>query len=205
MTPLAGGALLAMAALVPVVLWAERADRRAATFLAKGAASACFLAAALAEGLHLRAPWLAGALALSFAGDLLLVPRDARVFRGGIGVFLLAHVAYMGGFAARGLDALWAGGALLALVPLAVVIARWVLPRVPRVRVAPVVAYVVVITVMVALAAGTRDPQLVAAAALFYANDVLVARDRFVEKAFANRAAGLPMYYAAQALFALSA
>ena len=42
------------------------------------------------------------------------------------------------------------------------------------------------------------------AAVAFYLSDVSVARDRFVAPGFGNRIWGLPLYYAAQLLFALS-
>ena len=42
-----------------------------------------------------------------------------------------------------------------------------------------------------------------AAAVAFYLSDVSVARDRFVAPGFGNRIWGLPLYYAAQLLFAL--
>jgi hypothetical protein len=38
----------------------------------------------------------------------------------------------------------------------------------------------------------------------FYLSDLAVARDRFVARAFVNRLWGLPLYYAAQILFAVS-
>jgi hypothetical protein len=92
----------------------------------------------------------------------------------------------------------------------------------------PVLAYIAVITGMVAAAAGAvagAGPALPATAALtaggptarwvwqtavmaaavaFYLSDVSVARDRFVAPGFGNRIWGLPLYYAAQLLFALS-
>jgi hypothetical protein len=37
---------------------------------------------------------------------------------------------------------------------------------------------------------------------MFALSDISVARDRFVSKAFANRAWGLPMYFAAQLILA---
>jgi hypothetical protein len=42
------------------------------------------------------------------------------------------------------------------------------------------------------------------AAVAFYLSDVSVARDRFVAPGFGNRIWGLPLYYGAQVLFALS-
>ena len=71
---------------------------------------------------------------------------------------------------------------------------------------AAVLAYIFVITTMVALSAGTvaaRGPLLAGAAVLFFASDLAVARHRFVERSSTNKVVGLPLYYAAQLLFAL--
>jgi hypothetical protein len=61
---------------------------------------------------------------------------------------------------------------------------------------------------MCALACGVTaagGPAIVALGALaFAASDVSVARDRFVQHDFFNRAWGLPLYYAAQLMLALS-
>ena len=43
-----------------------------------------------------------------------------------------------------------------------------------------------------------------AGALLFYLSDLAVARDRFVVRRFASRAWGLPAYYLAQVLLALT-
>jgi uncharacterized membrane protein YhhN len=71
-----------------------------------------------------------------------------------------------------------------------------------------VLAYITVITAMVALAAGSvwlRASWTLAAGAVgFYLSDLSVARDRFVAPAFVNRAWGLPLYYAAQLLLGAS-
>jgi uncharacterized membrane protein YhhN len=68
----------------------------------------------------------------------------------------------------------------------------------------PVMAYIVVITGMVALAAGSRSAWIAAAATAFFVSDLSVARDRFVAPGFGNRLWGLPLYYSAQILFVLS-
>jgi uncharacterized membrane protein YhhN len=46
---------------------------------------------------------------------------------------------------------------------------------------------------------------LVGGAVLFFVSDVAVARDRFVEPSWKNRAWGLPAYYAGQLLLAWGA
>jgi len=83
---------------------------------------------------------------------------------------------------------------------------RWLAGRLPQDMVVPVRAYMIVIGVMSTLACGVSaagGPWQVAAGALaFTASDVSVARDRFVEREFFNRAWGLPLYYGAQLLLA---
>ena len=72
----------------------------------------------------------------------------------------------------------------------------------------PVSTYLAVISLMVALGAGAfgadRMPILLAAPIAFYLSDLAVARDRFVQRSFVNRVWGLPLYYTAQLLFAVS-
>ena len=195
------GFLAALAILVAVHLRAEQVGSRW-QWLTKGASSACFVALGVIS--RAAAPMMI-ALVLAFVGDLLLVPKDARVFRAGIVVFLLAHVALGAAFVVRGGE-VWirVGAALIGLAASAFLVGRALLPRVPGALRGAVVAYMVVISGMVALAAGAAPAWLIAPALAFYANDLLVARDRFVEKRFWHRAVGLPLYYGAMAAFALS-
>jgi uncharacterized membrane protein YhhN len=68
--------------------------------------------------------------------------------------------------------------------------------------------YMVVIGTMSTLACGVTaagGPWQVAVGALaFTASDVSVARDRFVRHEFVNRAWGLPLYFGAQLLLAVT-
>jgi uncharacterized membrane protein YhhN len=86
---------------------------------------------------------------------------------------------------------------------------RWLRPHLAPTMRAPVTAYVSVISMMVAAAIGTHATSpafpLLAGAIAFCVSDVSVARDRFVEPSFVNRAWGLPLYYVAQLLLAASA
>lgn len=52
------------------------------------------------------------------------------------------------------------------------------------------------------IVAERKDPR---AAIAFWANDILVARDRFARRTWLNRLYGLPLYYAAMVTFALTA
>lgn len=98
-------------------------------------------------------------------------------------------------------------GAVMAFVGLGVL--RWLAPHRPAELAAPLVVYVVVIGVMVTTAFGTLglepDPRIPIGAAVFAGSDILVARQQFVRRSIANRLVGLPAYFVAQILFALSA
>jgi uncharacterized membrane protein YhhN len=148
------------------------------------------------------------ALLLSLVGDVLLIPKSSTSFLVGLGAFLLAHVGYGAGFIARGI----AAPATLVVLALSAIsgafVLRWLHPHLnPRMR-RPVIAYVVALSAMVSLAVGTafqdREPMILVAALAFYASDLSVARNRFVRPGFANKVWGLPLYYGAQILFALS-
>ena len=147
-------------------------------------------------------------LALSWFGDIFLIWRTRGPFLAGLVAFLLAHVAYCAAFVFHGLSLWWSLGMLVALVPVAVIIARWVLPKADPGMRAPVLAYMVVISTMVFLAAGVVGAQgpviIVAGAVLFYISDVFVAREAFVAPGFANTLLGLPLYYGGQVLLAWS-
>jgi uncharacterized membrane protein YhhN len=204
--------LLAAAALVALLWFGERAGNPRAKWAFKPVASALFIAAALMQGPQLRYDWLILAgLALSAVGDLALIPRSRRSFLAGLVAFLLAHVAYTLAFAEKA-DPWSLPPAYLILIGLAsLALYLYFRPHLGPMK-APVAAYVVVITAMLAAAwavavdsPGPFGWQVAAGATLFYLSDITVARSRFVQGAgFANRAVGLPLYYAAQFLLALS-
>ena len=199
--------LLAVIAL----LVAEYRDWRPGVWVAKPLAGVGFIGAALAAAAldSGYGRWILAALLLSWFGDVCLIPRRApRVFQAGILSFLLGHVAFTAAFVVRGLDlriALLA--ALLALVS-SLLAARWLGPHVPAQMRIPVHAYLIVISLMLvcaAAAAGSSgDARILLGALMFYASDLSVARDRFVVSQFTNRAWGLPLYFAAQLVFATS-
>jgi uncharacterized membrane protein YhhN len=148
------------------------------------------------------------ALALGWIGDVALVSTGRAWFLVGLGAFLISHITYVVAFGVLGVGALAATATAAVLVVPAVAVGRWLWGRVPAEMRAPVLAYIVVISVMVAAAVGAvvdgAPELLVPAAALFYVSDLFVARERFVAAGFVNRLAGLPLYYGAQVLFAVS-
>ena len=171
--------------------------------VAKPVASTGFLLLGLDAARHPAPGAAAGlaALALCWLGDALLIPASRRAFLAGLFAFLAGHLAWAASFLARGV----AGPRVLAAAALAALAggaaAAWLWRPAGAMR-GPVLAYIAVIGAMVALAAGTADPRVLAGALLFYVSDLAVARDRFVRPGFANRLVGLPLYYGAQALLA---
>lgn len=200
---------LLCAVAVAGLLWAEYRRSRTGLWLTKPVASLAFIWAGVAAGAldSSYGQLMLLGLVLCLLGDLLLIPHDRpAVFRAGVFAFLAGHVAYSVAFITRPLDpfGLAAGAVLLAVVVGGSL--SWLAGSLPRDMAWPVRIYMVVIGVMATLACGVSaagGPWAVAAGALaFTASDLSVARDRFVQHEFLNRAWGLPLYYAAQLLLA---
>lgn len=218
---LTGLALTALA--VPLNLYADRAGRRGLEGAGKAGASLGFLLCALGAPGALTSDagrLTLGALALSALGDVLLLSRAERALLAGLGAFLGAHLLYAGAALAWSPAPIsWGagGGALLCALLCALLVGgavvRRLSPRVPAPLRAPTWAYMCVISLMVAAAAGRAAqggaqgagaPLLAAGALMFWASDLSVALDRFVEARWGTRAWGIPLYYAAQVTFALA-
>ena len=213
MTALPDSALVVTSSLLAItvaaLLWAEWKGSRLGIWLAKSLASTLFVITAILAG-ALASPYgrimLVG-LVLSWLGDVLLIPRRQRFFVAGLASFLLAHLAYSAAFLLKPLAVLPLSLAAIAMAVFAVIIVRWLWPHLPRNLRAAVVAYVAAISLMVVLAAGTTVAigfGLLIGAVMFAVSDVFVARDRFVSASVTNRFRGLPLYYSAQLVFALS-
>jgi uncharacterized membrane protein YhhN len=194
---------------VLVLLAAAYRDARLGVWIAKPLASTGFVGAALAAG-ALETPYgraVLVALVLCWLGDVLLIPRGAsRLFRAGLASFALGHVAYGAAFALRGIDTGACMAATLIVALLGLSMLRWLRPHVSGTMRLAVYAYVVVISGMVVLAAGTvgahGDVRILVGALGFFASDLAVARERFVVSTFWNGAWGRPLYYAAQLILA---
>lgn len=196
------------------LLFAQFFNQRLAIWIAKPLASAGFVGVGIAAGGlgpvaqgDLYATGLLAGLVLSWWGDVLLIPQDRPlVFRAGIFVFLLGHVAYVLAFASLGLDLAAAGLAALVLLVIAIGVLRRLGPVVPRALLFPVRAYVLVISTMLLCAVGAvaqgGNPGIALGAAMFYVSDLAVARDRFIASGFVNAAWGLPLYYGGQLVLA---
>ncbi len=199
-------AILAEAILVSLTLWATHTGNHRLEWFAKLSASAVFLGVGLVR-------WTQGSifdsfmvlgLGLGMAGDILLVGR--RTFRLGLLAFLAGHTATIAAF---GLALPWTSWPFWLVIPLAAlggVIARWLWAHTAHMR-APVMAYVLVISVLMwgglsVSIAGVLPATAGVGAVFFAVSDLAVARHRFIQENFLNRAIGLPLYYAGQLMLA---
>jgi uncharacterized membrane protein YhhN len=192
-----------------VLLYGEWKDRPGLRAAGKPFASLGFIVAAIGFG-ALESRYgnivLAG-LILGAIGDVCLLGSAKRSFIAGLVSFLLGHVAYVIAFAGLPISTTAALVATAVMAAVMVVIACWVFPHAPDMRV-PIGVYMLVIAAMcvVAIGAGAAGaPWMIPVGALmFTASDIAVVRDRFVTTGFVNRLWGLPLYYAAQLIIAWS-
>lgn len=147
-------------------------------------------------------------LVLSWFGDLFLTYNGRGPFVAGLVAFLAGHVAYVIAFFERGVDNrlyLLTVVVIVAAIP----IMKWLMPTVPKELKAPVIAYIAVISLMVASAGSTNtvdaDWRIPVGAIAFYLSDIGVARDRFAAPGYINRLIGLPLYFGGQLLLAWAA
>jgi uncharacterized membrane protein YhhN len=159
--------------------------------------------------------WMFRGLVLGMIGDIALLGRGSRAFLAGLGAFLLGHLAYIVGIAQLvsprdWLDAAGIYAAAPVIVGLGALALLW---RHLGTMKLPVIGYVAAIITMmigaIAVARGAAMPTenralLATGASLFFVSDLAVARDRFYAKTFANKAWGLPAYFAGQLLIAWS-
>ena len=148
-------------------------------------------------------------LILSWFGDIFLIPKGAkRWFAAGLVSFLLGHIAYVIAFFVYGGDIYLLGLSVPAVSVPAILVLRWLWPHLDLPMRSPVVAYVVVISMMLSAAhmAFQRDKNhvILLGAMLFYLSDLFVARHRFVCPERVNRLVGLPLYYAGQFMLAVT-
>ncbi len=192
-------AIMCLALQIPLIA-TEYVERPLLRGVVKFLASAMFLGQAAVWG---PSAWTWAALVLSAAGDMFLLSSEKSWFRAGLIAFLLAHVAYVVAFFDRGISWPIFGMCVPAMAISAWAISRWLGDR-PGKLLFAVRAYMTVISFMVACAFASANGNwiLPLAAVLFYASDLAVARQRFIQPEPLNRLIGLPPYYLAQILFA---
>lgn len=148
------------------------------------------------------------ALVLSWVGDVLLLSQKSRLFLFGLASFLLAHLVFAMAFASRPIDgaALVAGLALMSGIGIVVLAWLWNhLKALYRIAVTAYVAAIVAMCAFATAASAASGMWLLAVGALAFAiSDIAVARNRFVAPGASNKLWGLPLYYVAQIILALS-
>ena len=200
---------IACVVLTAVLVLGEYLRHDAMRAISKTGAAWAFIIYALTLGAweaDAHGKWVVVGLVLSMVGDLCLLSREKRWFLAGLVAFLLAHVAYVVAFIALGVNLLGVVFAGVAVGGFAWRVWVWLRDDVDKLGKA-VMAYIAVISTMVACAAGSAVYGgagrwgLLLAAVVFFLSDLCVARDRFVSPGFDNRLIGLPLYFSAQLLF----
>jgi uncharacterized membrane protein YhhN len=198
-----------------LLLYAESKESTPWKLASKPFASALFILTACLQPWTVPsyAGWITAGLVLSWIGDVFLIFSDSRkMFLSGLVAFLLGHVCYAICFYTHGVLDGWIAAGLAVLLVAGAVIFLWLRPHLGNMT-GPVIGYIVVISAMVGGALAVfNDAQwaadgraaVLAGAVMFYLSDIMVARDQFVANAYINRIVGLPLYYAAQFLFATS-
>ena len=200
--------------LLPFLLYYEYKEDRRGLLPAKTALSALFVITALIQSHPILTYYhfLLIGLLFCLAGDVFLALPQDKMFRLGLFSFLIGHILYVIAFFATAHLNAWTWWGTVIVFVVSVWIYLWLRPHLGSMN-APVVAYIIIITVMVSGAWSIlgdasldRGGRIVVflGAVCFYISDVFVARDRFVKKEPANRFVGLPLYYAGQFLLAFS-
>jgi len=154
--------------------------------------------------------WVIAALVACAVGDVLLLSRESLVrFKLGMLAFALGHIFYIVAMIAL---AQQFDPGLLFILPLmaGIVFFAWLKPHLPKDMIAPVAIYSGIIIAMAGLSFSAPKWMLFfwmvpLAAIMFSVSDMFVARDRFVKEEGKNALAITPLYFGAQALFAISA
>lgn len=148
------------------------------------------------------------AFALSWVGDALLLSPKSIFLLAGMALFLLAHAAFGAAFFSQPFEIRWFIGSVAVLAMAAAALLRWLWPHLDDIYRVAVPAYLLIILAMVSLAIAvsmSSGSVLPAAGAFAFAvSDVAVARDRFIANEVVNKTWGLPLYYVAQVLLAMS-
>lgn len=152
-------------------------------------------------------------LVFCFAGDICLAFFfNRKIFTIGLAFFLTGHILYaVAFFSAAGITSgTWIS--LAAVVPVSGIIFSRLKPHLGS-MIGPVIAYIIIISMMVIGAASVAGHDafsfsvrimIFLGSVIFYCSDIFVARHRFVEKNIINRYAGLPLYYTAQFILAFT-
>jgi uncharacterized membrane protein YhhN len=190
--------------------WAVAGRRRRLEYVLKPGVMVWLTAAALSidPGATIATHVLfVAALVFSLAGDVFLMLERER-FVAGLASFLVAHLCYAAGLAAApSFRGAWlAIGYAIVVGPAAIVGWRIAVSvhRDDPVLLGPVLAYIAVISTMVAIAIGTGHALAIAGAGLFYLSDALLAWNRFITPLWGGSVAVIVTYHLGQGLLVVS-
>ena len=153
-------------------------------------------------------------LLFCLVGDVCLALPSDKPFMVGLVSFLIGHIFYVVAFIYLSLvqPGQWLSVGALIVILFSGAVFLYLRPHLGEMMV-PVIAYIVVISLMVCGAVAVLGisnlPRwgrimVFTGALLFYLSDLFVARDRFIKKEALNRYIGLPLYYGGQFLIAFS-
>jgi uncharacterized membrane protein YhhN len=196
------------------LLYCEKSENRRGMLPVKTLLSLLFIFTAIIQPHPLSRYYhfLLVGLVFCLGGDVFLAFPQKKMFLFGLSSFLMGHVFYIFAFFfVAQVNRLTGAGSLSVLV-IGIWVYVWLKPYLGTMK-APVIVYIIVISIMVSGAWSvlgnpdvSRQGRIMVffGAMSFYFSDVFVARDRFISKEFLNRVIGLPLYYTGQFLLAFS-
>ncbi|MFW2380986.1 MAG: lysoplasmalogenase [Acidimicrobiales bacterium] len=149
--------------------------------------------------------WLCLGLVAGLVGDVLLLPEIDQ-FLGGLGAFLIGHLAYVGLAMAFGVSTSKLVVGLVLMTALVLTVGTKITEAVRGSALfVPVVAYVITIGASTALLIGTGRWWMALGAVLFAVSDSLLGWTRFVAPIAGGRVAVHVTYHLGQALITIGA
>lgn len=205
--------VLAAILLISLLYYENRLNQKG-LLLTKTILSLLFVIAAVVQPHPISVYYYCVLVGLIFClgGDIFLALRQRMMFLFGLIFFLIGHIFYILGFFYVAQSSYWTWLGFLTVLVISVWIYFWLKPHLGSMN-APVVLYIIIITIMLSGAwsvlgdsdlAQSGRIMLFTGACSFYFSDIFVARDRFLRTEFLNRLIGLPMYYTGQFLLAFS-
>ena len=204
--------LLIYGLVVLALLIAELRQDRRAQYLFKPLAAFGFVILALQFGAleTVYGKYILAGLIACAVGDVLLLSRKSRkLFMAGMAAFAIGHLGYVFAFLEHGLmfGTIKNEKPIDLYVSITLIIsglcAFYFYCKANKNMRLPIVGYAVIIGIMVSASFLTKI-DIIIAAIMFAVSDMFVARDRFIKPSPKNALLITPLYFGAQALFALS-
>lgn len=193
------------------LLLSERKDIVWGKWVFKCLASTSFLmiALTLADVTSPFSNWMIVGFLFCFFGDILLIKSSNKhLFLLGIISFALGHLGFIIAFILSGDVGLVFYATLLLAIILTLGSYLWLKPHLKVEFKIFVPIYILIIGIMLAFSGyaweGNYRNGVIIGAVLFVCSDLFVAKEKFIGSKFTNKLIGLPLYYTAQIILALS-